>query len=66
MHWSTYSTKLWNDSVALYGSKTISDVFYDGTTVKVSNILSAYSSFNLYTKSVPIPEPVPPPIEWVI
>jgi len=52
--------------VALYGSTTVSDTFGDGTTEKVSIILSGYSSLILEIKRVPIPEPVPPPKEWVI
>jgi len=52
--------------VALYGSTTVSDTFGDGTTEKVSIILSGYSSLILEIKRVPIPDPVPPPKEWVI
>ena len=37
----------------------------DGTTEKVFIILSGNSSRILETKSVPIPDPVPPPKEWV-
>ena len=52
--------------MALYGSTTVSDTFGDGTTEKVSIILSGYSSLILEIKRVPIPDPVPPPKEWVI
>jgi len=41
----------------------VSDTFGDGTTEKVSIILSGYSSLILEIKRVPIPEPVPPPKE---
>jgi hypothetical protein len=33
---------------------------------KVSMILSGYSSLTLEINKVPIPDPVPPPKEWVI
>jgi hypothetical protein len=49
--------------VALYGSTTVSETFGDGTTEKVSIILSGYSSLILEIKRVPIPDPVPPPKE---
>jgi len=52
--------------VQLYGSTTVSETFGDGTTEKVSMILSGYSSLTLEIKRVPIPDPVPPPREWVI
>jgi hypothetical protein len=52
--------------VALYGSTTVSDTLGDGTTEKVSIILSGYSSRTFEISKVPIPEPVPPPNEWVI
>jgi len=52
--------------VQLYGSTTVSETFGDGTTEKVSIILSGYSSLTLEIKRVPIPDPVPPPREWVI
>ena len=52
--------------MALYGSTTVSETFGDGTTEKVSIILSGYSSLILEIKRVPIPDPVPPPKEWVI
>ena len=38
--------------------------FGDGTTENVFIILSGYSSRIFDIKSVPIPEPVPPPKEW--
>ena len=56
----------WTDKVALYGSTTVSDTFGDGTIEKVVMILSGYSSLILEIKRVPIPDPVPPPREWVI
>ena len=37
----------------------------DGTTENVFMILSGYSSRILLMSRVPIPEPVPPPREWV-
>jgi hypothetical protein len=52
--------------VQLYGSTTVSETFGDGTTENVSIILSGYSSLTFEIKSVPIPDPVPPPNEWVI
>jgi hypothetical protein len=39
--------------------------FGDGTTENVSIILSGYSSRILEMRSVPIPDPVPPPSECV-
>ena len=52
--------------MALYGSTTVSETFGDGTTENVSMILSGYSSLTFEIKRVPIPDPVPPPNEWVI
>lgn len=52
--------------MALYGSTTVSETFGDGTTEKVSMILSGYSSLTFEISKVPIPDPVPPPKEWVI
>jgi len=52
--------------VALYGSTTVSETFGDGTIEKVSIILSGYSSLTFEINKVPIPDPVPPPNEWVI
>jgi hypothetical protein len=49
--------------VQLYGSTTVSETLGDGTTEKVSIILSGYSSLTLAIKRVPIPDPVPPPKE---
>lgn len=66
LHSSAFSTNWWTDKVALYGSTTVSDTFGDGTMEKVSMILSGYSSLTLEINKVPIPEPVPPPKEWVI
>ena len=37
----------------------------EGTTEKVFMIRSGNSSRTLETRSVPSPEPVPPPREWV-
>jgi hypothetical protein len=51
--------------VALEGSTTVSDTFGEGMTEKEAMILSGYSSRILEIKRVPIPEPVPPPREWV-
>ena len=41
MHSSAFSTNWCTDSVALYGSTTVSDTFGEGTTEKVSIIRSA-------------------------
>jgi hypothetical protein len=43
----------------------VSDTLGEGTTEKVNIILSGYSSRILEISSVPMPEPVPPPREWV-
>ena len=51
--------------MALYGSTTVSETFGDGMTEKVTIILSGYSSLILEMRRVPIPDPVPPPREWV-
>jgi len=44
----------------------VSETFGDGTTEKVAMILSGYSSLTFEINKVPIPDPVPPPNEWVI
>merc|ERR1719427_2434299 len=62
---SVFSTSWWTDKVALYGSTTVSDTLGDGTTLKVFMMRSGYSSRILLMSRVPIPEPVPPPREWV-
>lgn len=62
---SVFSTSWWTDSVALYGSTTVSDTFGEGTTLNVFMIRSGYSSRIFEMSSVPIPEPVPPPRECV-
>merc|ERR1719182_1009717 len=62
---SAFSTSWCTDRVALYGSTTVSDTLGDGKTEKVSIILSGYSSRILEISRVPMPEPVPPPMEWV-
>merc|ERR1711881_160568 len=62
---SVFSTNWWTERVALYGSTTVSETLGEGTTEKVFMILSGYSSRILEMRSVPIPEPVPPPREWV-
>jgi len=49
--------------VALYGSTTVSETFGEGKTENVSIILSGYSSRIFEIRSVPMPEPVPPPSE---
>ena len=61
--WISGATSWWKDSTALYGSTTVSDTFGDGMMEKVSMIRSGYSSRTLEIRSVPIPEPVPPPRE---
>ena len=43
----------------------VSDILGKGTTLKVFMILSGYSSLILLMRRVPIPDPVPPPREWV-
>merc|ERR1719251_841078 len=63
---SAFSTNWCTESVALYGSTTVSDTFGDGNTENVHIIRSGYSSLILLISNVPIPEPVPPPNEWVI
>jgi hypothetical protein len=63
---SAFSTSWWTESVALYGSTTVSDTLGDGTTEKVHIIRSGYSSRILEMRSVPIPDPVPPPRECAI
>ncbi|KAK2500713.1 hypothetical protein MC885_009137 [Smutsia gigantea] len=47
------------------GSTTVSDTLGEGTTLKVFMMRSGYSSRTLLMSSVPIPDPVPPPSEWV-
>jgi len=51
------------DRVALYGSTTVSETLGEGTTEKVIIMRSGYSSRILEMRSVPMPEPVPPPSE---
>ena len=63
MHSSAFSTSWWTESVALYGSTTVSETLGDGTTEKVIIMRSGYSSRILLISSVPMPEPVPPPSE---
>jgi hypothetical protein len=43
---------------------TVSDTFGEGKTENVSIMRSGYSSLILEIKSVPMPDPVPPPREW--
>merc|ERR1712025_643834 len=62
---SVFSTSWWTERVALYGSTTVSDTLGDGTTENVFMMRSGYSSRILEMRRVPIPEPVPPPREWV-
>ena len=62
---SVFSTNWWTERVALYGSTTVSLTFGEGTTEYVFMILSGYSSRILEIRSVPIPDPVPPPKECV-
>lgn len=64
MHSSAFSTSWCTESVALYGSTTVSDTLGDGKTENVSIILSGYSSLIFEMSRVPIPDPVPPPSEW--
>merc|ERR1719379_662952 len=63
---SAFSTSWWTESVALYGSTTVSDTLGDGKTEKVHIMRSGYSSRIFEMSSVPMPDPVPPPKEWVI
>jgi len=49
--------------VALYGSTTVSETLGDGKIENVAMILSGYSSLIFEIKRVPIPDPVPPPME---
>merc|ERR1740115_197848 len=46
-------------------STTVSETLGDGMMEKVAMILSGYSSLILEMRRVPIPDPVPPPREWV-
>lgn len=62
---SVFSTSWCTERVALYGSTTVSDTFGDGTIENVFMIRSGYSSRIFDINSVPSPEPVPPPREWV-
>jgi hypothetical protein len=64
MHSSAFSTSWCTESVALYGSTTVSETLGEGKTEKVSIIRSGYSSRILEMRRVPMPEPVPPPREW--
>ena len=52
------------NKIPSYGSVIII-TFGDGTTEKVFMIRSGYSSLIFEIKSVPMPEPVPPPRECV-
>merc|ERR1719316_1099038 len=61
---SEFSTSWWTESTQLYGSTTVSDTFGDGITEYVDMTRSGYSSRILEMRSVPMPAPVPPPIEW--
>merc|ERR1719333_159951 len=63
---SAFSTSWWTERVALYGSTTVSDTLGDGKTENVHIIRSGYSSRIFEMNRVPIPDPVPPPSEWVI
>merc|ERR1712178_502574 len=65
-HSSAFSTSWWNDKTALYGSTTVSLTLGEGITEKVSITRSGYSSRTFEIKSVPMPDPVPPPKEWHI
>ena len=58
---SLFSTKLFVDRIALYGSTTVLDTFGDGKMEKVASIRSGYSSRILPRRRAPSPEPVPPP-----
>lgn len=62
---SACSTSWWIDRVALYGSTMTSDTFGDGSTENVAIMRSGNSSRTLASRRVPMPEPVPPPIECV-
>merc|ERR1719352_2234858 len=62
-HSSAFSTSWCTESVALYGSTTVSDTLGDGTIEKVSMMRSGYSSRILEMRRVPMPAPVPPPSE---
>merc|ERR1712093_376428 len=64
MHSSAFSTSWCTESVALYGSTTVSDTLGDGHTEYVHMMRSGYSSRILEMRRVPMPAPVPPPIEW--
>merc|ERR1712146_508573 len=65
-HSSAFSTSWCTESVALYGSTTVSDTLGDGHTEYVHMMRSGYSSRIFEMRRVPIPAPVPPPSECVI
>lgn len=58
---SLFSTRLFVDKTALYGSITVSETFGEGNTEKVASIRSGYSSRILPRIREPSPDPVPPP-----
>ena len=53
-------------NVESHTSTTVSETLGDGATEFVAIILSGYYSRIFEINRVPIPEPVPPPREWVI
>merc|ERR1719261_657415 len=56
--------KQMSESASLSGSTTVSDTLGDGITEYVDMTRSGYSSRILEMRSVPMPAPVPPPMEW--
>merc|ERR1712196_175630 len=63
---SEFSTSWCTESTQLYGSTTVSDTLGDGKTEYVHMTRSGYSSRILEMRRVSMPEPVPPPSEWVM
>merc|ERR1719364_451691 len=63
---SEFSTSWWIESTQLYGSTTVSDTLGEGKTEYEHITRSGYSSRILEMSRVPMPEPVPPPSEWVM
>merc|ERR1719181_2525386 len=63
---SEFSTSWWTESTQLYGSTTVSDTLGEGKTEYEHMTRSGYSSRILEMSRVPMPEPVPPPSEWVM
>lgn len=63
----SYMAKIFflNMNKKLNRNKTNKNTFGDGTTENELIILSGYSSRIFEINKVPMPDPVPPPSEWV-